>query len=63
MAAWDRMHEIVEADYAIRRERVALDKAIELFRRWGEMDRATLLSRRKKDYLSLDSTLREILLL
>ena len=49
----NRMHEIVEADYAIRRERVALDEAIELFRQRGEMDKAKLLSRRKKDYLKL----------
>ncbi len=49
----DRMHEIVEADFAIRQERVALDEAIELFRQRGEMDKAKLLSRRKKDYLKL----------
>ncbi len=49
----NRMHEIVEADYTIRRERVALDEAIELFRQRGEMDKAKLLSRRKKDYLKL----------
>lgn len=49
----NRMYKIVEADFAIRRERVPVDEAIELFRRRGEMDKAKLLSHREKDYLKL----------
>lgn len=48
-----RMHQIVEHDLPIRRERVPLDEAIELFRERGEMDKAKLLSRRENDSLKL----------
>lgn len=49
----DRMHEIVEADFSIRRERVPLAEAIEMFRKRGETDKAKLLARREKDDLKL----------
>jgi uridine kinase len=48
-----RMHQIVEADAPIGKERVPLREAIEIFRRRGEDDKVRLLSYRRKDYLTL----------
>jgi uridine kinase len=50
-----RMHEIVNGDFPIRRERVPLERAIDLFRQRGEMDKAKLLKRREKEDLKLYS--------
>jgi uridine kinase len=47
------MHQIVEEDYSIQRERVPLGEAIELFRGRGETDKAKLLNRREQDTLKL----------
>jgi uridine kinase len=49
----DRMHGIVEADFSIRRERVPLDEAIEMFRKRGETDKAKLLACRERGDLKL----------
>jgi len=49
----DRMHEIVEEDFNIRRERVPLDEAIEMFRERGETDKAKLLKHREREDLKL----------
>ena len=48
-----RMHEIVESDFSIRRERVPLDEAIEMFCERGEADKARLLRQREKNDLKL----------
>jgi uridine kinase len=48
-----RMHELVERDFAIRRERVPLEEAIALFRERGETDKAKLLKHRKREDLKL----------
>jgi len=48
-----RMHQIVDDDFPIRRERVPLDEAIDLFCGRGETDKAKLLNRREKDDLKL----------
>ncbi len=48
-----RMHEIVDADFPIGRERVALGEATEIFRQRGETDKVKLLSCREKDTLTL----------
>ena len=51
----ERMHEIVEGDFNIRRERVPLADAIEMFRARGETDKARLLNHREKEDLKLYS--------
>jgi len=48
-----RMREIVAEDAPITRERVPLDEVIEIFRARGEEEKVQLLTRRKKDYLTL----------
>jgi len=48
-----RMREIVVEDTPITREPVPLDEAIEMFHARGEEEKAQLLARRQKDYLSL----------
>ncbi|MGD2176688.1 MAG: nucleoside kinase [Anaerolineae bacterium] len=48
-----RMHELVEGDFEIRRERVPLDEAMALFQERGENDKAKLLKHREKDDLKL----------
>jgi uridine kinase len=48
-----RMREIVLADEPIRKERVPLTDAIALFSARGDEDKVRLLSRRRKDYLTL----------
>jgi len=47
------MHQVVEDDFPIRRERVPHDEAIELFRGRGETDKAKLLNRREQENLKL----------
>ncbi|MFW6082596.1 MAG: hypothetical protein ACOC8C_00935, partial [Chloroflexota bacterium] len=49
----ERMREIVEGDFGIRRERVPLEDAIEMFHERGETDKAKLLPRREKDDIKL----------
>jgi len=49
----DRMHDIVEKDFSIRRERVPLEEAIAMFRERGEIDKANLLARRKRAEIKL----------
>jgi len=49
----DRMGEMVRADEPIRKERVPLSEAIALFQARGDDDKVRLLSRRRKDYLTL----------
>jgi len=48
-----RMREIVAEDAPITRERVPLDEVIEMFRARGEEEKVQLLTRRRKDYLTL----------
>jgi uridine kinase len=48
-----RMRELVTEDMPITREPVPLDEAIEIFQARGEVEKAQLLVRRRKDYLSL----------
>jgi len=48
-----RMHELVAADFSIKRERVPLDVAIAMFWERGETDKAKLLKHRLKDDLKL----------
>jgi uridine kinase len=50
-----RMREIVAQDAPIGREQVPLAEAIEMFQARGEHEKVQLLSRRRKDYLSLYS--------
>lgn len=49
----NRMHKIVDADVPIRREYQPSDRAIAIFEKRGEMDKAKLLARRQKDDLKL----------
>jgi uridine kinase len=49
----DRMRELVEANLPISRVRVPLNEALQLFRDWGDLEKADLFSRRRKDYLTL----------
>jgi uridine kinase len=48
-----RMHELVEGDFEIKRERVRLEEAIALFQNRGENDKAKLLKHREKGDLKL----------
>jgi len=48
-----RMRQIVAEDAPITREHVPLDEAIQMFRTRGEEEKAQLLARRRKGYLSL----------
>ncbi len=48
-----RMREIVAQDTPIIRKIVPLSEAIEMFRARGETEKVSLLSRRRKDYLTL----------
>jgi uridine kinase len=48
-----RMHEIVQTDEPIRKERIPLSDAIALFSARGDEDKVRLLTRRRKDYLTL----------
>ena len=49
----ERMHEIVDKDFCIRRERVPLDEAVKMFRERGETDKAKLLARRDREDIKL----------
>ena len=49
----NRMRELVEEDLPIYKVRVPLDEALHLFRAQGDMEKADLFARRRKDYLTL----------
>lgn len=49
----NRMQELVDEDLPINRVQVALNEALQLFRDWGDLEKADLFSRRRKDYLTL----------
>jgi uridine kinase len=49
----DKMIEFVEADLPITQVKVPLDEALQLFRDSGDLEKADLFSRRRKDYLTL----------
>jgi uridine kinase len=49
----DKMIELVEADLPITQVKVPLDDALQLFRDSGDLEKADLFSRRRKDYLTL----------
>lgn len=48
-----RMRELVTADLPIAQVRVPLEEALRLFREAGDLEKANLFSRRRKDYLTL----------
>ncbi len=48
-----RMRELVDADLPIYHVRVPLDEALSLFRQQGDLEKAELFSKRRKDYLTL----------
>ena len=48
-----RMRELVEADLPITQVRVPLDEALQLFRESGDLEKAELFAKRRKDYLTL----------
>lgn len=48
-----RMRELVNANLPITQVRVPLEEALQLFRDWGDEEKATLFARRRKDYLTL----------
>ncbi|MBX3056173.1 MAG: nucleoside kinase [Anaerolineae bacterium] len=48
-----RMRELVAADLPINQVRVPLDEALQLFRDWGDEEKAELFAKRRKDYLTL----------
>lgn len=52
-ALHEKMNELVEADLAITQVKVPLDEALQLFRDSGDLEKADLFSRRRKDYLTL----------
>lgn len=49
----DKMIELVEADLPITQVKMPLDEALQLFRDSGDLEKADLFSRRRKDYLTL----------
>jgi uridine kinase len=48
-----RMRALVEANLPITQVRVPLDEALQLFREWGDEEKAQLFAKRRKDYLTL----------
>ena len=48
-----KMVELVQADLSITQVKVPLDEALQLFRDSGDLEKADLFSRRRKDYLTL----------
>ena len=48
-----RMRELVEADLPIDNVRLPLDDALAFFRQQGDLEKADLFARRRKDYLTL----------
>jgi uridine kinase len=49
----DYMRQLVEADLPIRQVKVPLDEALQLFRQNGDLEKADLFAKRRKDYLTL----------
>jgi uridine kinase len=49
----DRMRELVDANLPITRVQVPLDEALQLFRDNGDLEKADLFAKRRKDYLTL----------
>jgi uridine kinase len=49
----NRMQKLVDANLPINRVQVGLNEALQLFREWGDLEKADLFSRRRKDYLTL----------
>jgi uridine kinase len=49
----DRMRELVKANLPITQVKVPLDEALALFREGGDLEKADLFTRRRKDYLKL----------
>lgn len=52
-ALQQRMRELVEADLPIDNVRLPLEEALAFFREQGDMEKADLFARRRKDYLTL----------
>lgn len=52
-ALQQRMREMVEADLPIDNIRLPLDEALAFFREQGDLEKADLFARRRKDYLTL----------
>lgn len=48
-----RMRKLIESDLPIENIRLPLDEALKWFREQGDMEKADLFSRRRKDYLTL----------
>lgn len=48
-----RMQALVDADLPIDQVRVPLDEALELFRQDGDLEKANLFAKRRKDYLTM----------
>ncbi len=48
-----RMQALVDADLPIHQVRVPLDEALELFRQEGDLEKANLFAKRRKDYLTM----------
>lgn len=49
----DRMRELVDANLPISQVRMPLDEALQLFRENGDVEKAQLFARRRKDYLTV----------
>ncbi|GJM39877.1 MAG: uridine kinase [Ardenticatenaceae bacterium] len=48
-----RMQALVDADLPISHVRVPLEEALELFRKTGDLEKANLFAKRRKDYLTM----------
>lgn len=48
-----RMQALIDADLPIHQVRVPLDEALALFRREGDLEKANLFAKRRKDYLTM----------
>ncbi len=48
-----RMQELVDANLPIKQVQVSLDEALALFRQAGDLEKADLFAKRRKDYLTL----------
>ena len=49
----ERMQALVDADLPIDQVRVPLEEALEIFRRNGDLEKANLFAKRRKDYLTM----------
>lgn len=49
----NRMQEIVDADLPITQVKIPLNEALEIFRQSGDLEKADLFAKRRKDYLKL----------